>query len=298
MKGSWLRIGRAKILGPAILTAVLVALPVPGTTIAGDALDLEGVGVPDTAKIYAAARGINPDKLPLEPSLGPVPPVTPVSFLVAPRLTPPPAHPPASPQEPSAEPPAEQRRAPLLPNLFGTVAVATTMAPDGWVEHVAQGDAFEACLRDEASCGAEAPTWRQMASTLEGLSVRERLARANAFVNNRIHFRYDDVATGETDNWITPARLLSTGTGDCEDYALAKFWLLRAAGIPEDDMFVMVVRDLVARVGHAYLAVRVDDGFVLLDSRTDRLVAPHMLDEITPVFSITSSGAFLHGRPA
>ena len=295
MKGSWLRKSRAKLLATAVLTASLVVLPFPAVTNAGSVGGPAGFSF--ETKAYAPYRGIFPRKEPLAeeaapatepavataPELEPeaVPEVIQVAQVVAPRLT--------APQEPA-------RRAPLLPNLFGTVAVATSMAPDGWVDHVDQGAAFDACLSGAASCGSRAGTWRNMRDTLAGLSLRDRLQRANSFVNHNLYFRYDSAATGRADSWSSPSELLRTGGGDCEDFALAKYWLLRATGVPEEDMYVMIVRDAVARADHAYLAVRTGDSFVLLDSRVDGVLPPHMLDEITPVFSITATNAYLHGR--
>jgi len=287
MKGSWLRNSRAKLLATAALTASLVVLPFSAVTNAGSFAAQSGISA--ETKAYAPYRGISPRKEPLAEEIAPetafelAPEITQVAQLVAPRLT--------APQEPE---PAQ--RAPLLPNLFGTVAMETSMAPDGWIDHVDQGAAFDACLSGAASCGSRAATWNNMRDTLAALPLRERLQRANSFVNHNIYFRYDDVATGRMDSWSTPSELLRTGGGDCEDFALAKYWLLHAAGVAEEDMYVMVVRDAVARADHAYLAVRDGNSFVLLDQRTDRVLPPHMLDEITPVFSITASSAYLHGR--
>ena len=118
------------------------------------------------------------------------------------------------------------------------------------------------------------------------MALRERLARANIFVNNQIRFRSDVAATGQRDSWISPDQLFRTSTGDCEDYALAKYWLLSAAGVPEEDMFVMVVSDLIARADHAYPA------------QGAGVNVTEEVDDIVPLITIGVSGAYLHGRPA
>lgn len=36
--------------------------------------------------------------------------------------------------------------------------------------------------------------------------------------------------------WQTPAELFARGMGDCKDFALAKFWLLRRTGVPREQV--------------------------------------------------------------
>ena len=48
--------------------------------------------------------------------------------------------------------------------------------------------------------------------------------------------------------------------GDCEDYAVAKYFLLRELGFPAEDMRVLVTYDRSVRAHHAVLAVRREDG--------------------------------------
>ena len=38
------------------------------------------------------------------------------------------------------------------------------------------------------------------------------------------------------DYWATPIEFMGTGAGDCEDYAIAKYFSLINLGIPEDKL--------------------------------------------------------------
>lgn len=291
MKGSWLRKSRATVLGMATICTGLLAWSVPANT---------GVYSPvpeikDTlAQAELAAAPVPMIFRPLDDPATSRPQVQTVSaagsMARAPRIPSPRLRP---------EAPRRAPREPLLPNLFGTVAHATNMTPANWVEHVAAGvRSFDACLANEDACGSDSSRWAATAEQLSAMPLRDRLARANRFVNGAISFRSDMAMTGTIDSWITPTQLFRARTGDCEDYALAKYWLLRASGVSEDDMFVMVVSDLVARAHHAYLAVRVGDGFVLLDSRTNTVLSPSLVDDINPLITIGARGAYLHGRRA
>src|SRR5688572_21058450 len=46
---------------------------------------------------------------------------------------------------------------------------------------------------------------------------------------------------GTTDIWQTPHEFLITGGGDCEDYAIAKYFTLTAMGIPENKLRITYV---------------------------------------------------------
>ena len=53
----------------------------------------------------------------------------------------------------------------------------------------------------------------------------------NAGVNRRAAHR-PDTDSGRLDQWATPTELAARGAGDCEDFAIAKYFALVAAGWP------------------------------------------------------------------
>lgn len=65
----------------------------------------------------------------------------------------------------------------------------------------------------------------------------KKLIRTNFFVN-KIISKHDDV----TNSWSTPKEFLINGFGDCEDYALTKYFTLIELGIPKEDLYLSVVK--------------------------------------------------------
>jgi len=191
--------------------------------------------------------------------------------------------------------PVLARTATAPPSLFGTIALqADGVAPADWRLDMALGArSFAACL--DAACAPGAARWAQWAEELEALDPDARLERANRLVNSALTFSPDLSRTALEDAWITPEQLMSASEGDCEDFALAKYWLLRAAGAPAEDLYIMVVRDLAAGAPHAFLAARRPDGFRILDSRTPELLTPDALSDIVPVITVSSARQYLHG---
>lgn len=61
--------------------------------------------------------------------------------------------------------------------------------------------------------------------------------RVNQFFNSRIRFVDDMTVLGQEDYWATPVEALrKKGAGDCEDYALAKYFTLRELGVPASQL--------------------------------------------------------------
>lgn len=71
----------------------------------------------------------------------------------------------------------------------------------------------------------DAPRWAFLVSR-----VMERPAAARAEVINHAINQFDQAEGPATAVWQTPQQLVERGIGDCKDFALAKFWLLRHAG--------------------------------------------------------------------
>lgn len=120
------------------------------------------------------------------------------------------------------------------------------------------------------------------------------LVLVNRWVNR--HVRYVDDAYG--DEWAPAFVTLTRGWGDCEDLAIAKMELLKAIGIPQDDMFVVLLREKYRRIEHAILSVRRNDRMYVLDSRTDRILPAEQVDDYLPTFSFTGSFGWIYGSAA
>jgi predicted transglutaminase-like cysteine proteinase len=69
-----------------------------------------------------------------------------------------------------------------------------------------------------------------------------------------------------------PFETLRSGRGDCEDYAIVKYLALLEAGIPENDVKIVVLKNAFPIEDHAVLAARVDSDWLILDNRTLTLV--------------------------
>lgn len=89
----------------------------------------------------------------------------------------------------------------------------------------------------------------------------------NATVN-KLPYRHDPHNT-----WLTPWQFLwLTQKGDCEDFSVAKYWLLRRLGVEVDSLRILIGHDYAANAGHVVLHVGPLDKGLILDNRINALI--------------------------
>jgi predicted transglutaminase-like cysteine proteinase len=71
--------------------------------------------------------------------------------------------------------------------------------------------------------------------------LADKCAAVNAAVNKDIAFVWDQWNYAIEERFATPAETLREGRGDCEDYAIMKYFLLRRLGIPAENLLLAVV---------------------------------------------------------
>ena len=118
---------------------------------------------------------------------------------------------------------------------------------------------------------------------------RARLAEINRAINLAIRPMEDLVQYGEVDVWSSPLVTFNTGAGDCEDYAIAKYVALQMAGIPAEDLRIVVVLDLNGD-GHAVASVRLDGHWLILDNQQMAMIEDVNARTYHPRFEIDESG--------
>ena len=143
-----------------------------------------------------------------------------------------------------------------------------------------------------ASVGGNAGAF---AASLRGQGIIAKLEAVNGYVNARVRFVDDRVQFGVADRWLPASETLARGRGDCEDFALAKRAMLRAAGIADKDLYLVVLKDVSRRADHAVLVVRANGRFLVLDNGTDRIVDSSDVQDYKPVLTFTAGKAYTHG---
>ncbi len=199
---------------------------------------------------------------------------------------------------------ASSRAAPQISDRpFG---LFTFRAPDGvlwskWrgVEARMAGESLllQLCRTEPASCGAAGRAALAVMDEARDTDGLARIGIVNRSVNAAVRYVSDDQQHGLADVWSSPLATLASGAGDCEDYAIAKYMLLRQLGVAEADLMLLLVRDNAVRQDHAVLGVRVDGRWLVLDNRQARVLDPDQLAHFTPLFALDHDGVGLFAAP-
>jgi len=151
------------------------------------------------------------------------------------------------------------------------------------------------CVRvGERRCAPQA--WRELITRLDGLPLMAKLEAVNRFIN-----RYPYVPTWQNwhrlSYWEAPFEFLARGA-QCQDYAIAKYMALHAAGVSDAQIRVLLVRDTDLGVDHAVLLADVDGVSYILDNLKPGIVPAVHDIQYRPYYAINQSGywKYLGGR--
>ena len=147
-------------------------------------------------------------------------------------------------------------------------------------------DIIEACSADPDAC--ESLAAKRMIGIIDAAKKREgraRIGEVNRAVNLAIAAASDKTQYGAEDKWASPLTTFTSGRGDCEDYALAKYAALRALGFDDSDLRLLIVRLPASRTDHAVLSVRHEGRWLVLDNRRFAMLDIAYLDAV-PLFAL------------
>ena len=147
------------------------------------------------------------------------------------------------------------------------------------------------CDGDRERCAS--PAALRLLAIVDNARAREgraRIGEINRAINLAIRPISDQTQYGQADVWSSPLVTFAHGAGDCEDYAIAKFVALRLAGIPSDDLRIVVVHDNLNGEDHAVAAARLDGNWLTLDNRRMAMVEDDNARNYRPLFVIDQRG--------
>lgn len=136
--------------------------------------------------------------------------------------------------------------------------------------------------------------WKAFLSGLRGKSRMDQLQEVNRYMNAHPYI-LDMVNWGVQDYWETPKEFLDRN-GDCEDYAIAKFYSLRALGMDNTNLRIVVLQDMNLQISHAILVAYVDGKAFALDNQIPEVVSTEIIHHYRPFYSINEEAWWLH-RP-
>ena len=142
---------------------------------------------------------------------------------------------------------------------------------------------------------------RPGSATPPSASVPPRSRRRCSDVNrllNRVPFVDDAVHWREEDYWATPAESIGSNGADCEDFSIAKYFLLKELGVPIARLRLTYVKSLRLNQAHMVLAyyARPDAEPLVLDNLEDTVRPASQRRDLVPVYSFNDEEVWVELR--
>jgi predicted transglutaminase-like cysteine proteinase len=134
--------------------------------------------------------------------------------------------------------------------------------------------------------------WMAFIRENRGRDRRAQIDAVNSYMNDK-RYIIDPVNWGIPDYWASPLQFMMRN-GDCEDYAIAKYFSLRALGFHPSSLRVVVLQDMNLRVAHAILVVNFGGQALVLDNQVRSVVEASAIHHYRPIYSINEQYWWLH----
>jgi len=130
--------------------------------------------------------------------------------------------------------------------------------------------------------------WKELIEELKHKPKKYQLGKVNSYMNL---YRYimDPINWGVRDYWEIPKEFFAK-FGDCEDYAIVKYFTLRALGWKAEDMKIIVLQDMNLRIAHAILAVRFEKKEMILDNQIGLVIESKRIRHYRPIYALNENG--------
>jgi predicted transglutaminase-like cysteine proteinase len=189
---------------------------------------------------------------------------------------------------PRATPPATRN---VDFNVFGSVVIPAGKLPmsGNWSRVTAD---ISLCQTNCTGLGRYLTDVSREAEKLPTLAAMQLINRT---VNKSVKYRTDKALWGKDDYWATPAEIVARRAGDCEDFAIAKMAMLREAGFEQNQLQLIVLKDVRKQVFHAVLAVHTPGGTYILDNMNNVVARDTEQRDYFPIMSFAEGKSYIHG---
>lgn len=148
------------------------------------------------------------------------------------------------------------------------------------------------------SAVSNARNWQKMVESLKTMDEIQKLHSVNRFFDEFLRYRVDQKNYGMKDYWAPLGETLARGTGDCEDYAIAKYVSLRLAGVSDDKLRLIYVKAQIGGPRSPVFEAHMVLGYyatpnaepLILDSLVSTVQKASMRTDLKPIFSFNSEG--------
>ena len=146
---------------------------------------------------------------------------------------------------------------------------------------------------------ARLEAWKRFAAERKGRGLRETdlLLAVNQLIN-RVPFIDDQKHWNVEDYWATPAEAIASNGADCEDFSVAKYFLLKDLGVPVSRLRLVYVKAIKLNQAHmvlAYYATPTAEPLIL-DNLEDTVRPASVRTDLVPVYSFNDEEVWVESK--
>lgn len=172
---------------------------------------------------------------------------------------------------------------------IGLAVCAQGIGELGFTTRVSERLIEEYVKRHGEPARAHLEFWKRYARDLKGQDAPRDIAlltQVNRYLN-RIAFVDDEKHWGVQDYWATPSESVASNGGDCEDFTIAKYFLLKEMGVPAAKLRLTYVKAVKLDQAHMVLAYYGSPGGdpLVLDNLEDAVRPASVRTDLVPVYS-------------
>lgn len=127
---------------------------------------------------------------------------------------------------------------------------------------------------------------KELIDNLKDKSDFEKLEGVNNFFNE-VRYASDEKVYAKKDYWATPWEFLAKDMGDCEDYVISKYFILKYLGIDYKKMYFTYVRSVNFKEPHmvlTYFATPKSEPLIL-DNSNIKIFSASQRNDLTPIYN-------------
>lgn len=179
----------------------------------------------------------------------------------------------------------------LLVLLYSNQQNAQPFADGKMLSRLSNNYSIEAERRGKALNG--------LIAKLEKKEVSYQLTEVNRFFN-QFNYKDDMKMWGKEDYWATPEEFIGVNAGDCEDYVVAKYFVLRSLGVSDKHLYLTYVKALKENRAHMVLSYFKSPNStpLILDNYNPRILPADQRRDLLPVYSFNAKSLFLTNASA
>jgi predicted transglutaminase-like cysteine proteinase len=147
--------------------------------------------------------------------------------------------------------------------------------------------------------GRRGKALNDLLAQLADKEVRQQLIEVNRFFN-QFAYKEDKQLWGQDDYWATPEEFIGKNGGDCEDYVVAKYFVLRSLGVADEHLYLTYVKALRENRAHMVLSYfeTPQSTPLILDNYNPRMLPAGKRRDLLPVYSFNAKSLFLTNASA